>query len=64
MPNYEYECKKCGDKFEVRRGFFDKEKAKSVCPKCGSEDTKRVFSFFSATASGSASCSPSPRRFG
>ena len=32
MPVYEYECKKCGEKFEVRRGFFDKEKGKTQCP--------------------------------
>jgi len=64
MPTYEYKCKKCGEKFEVRRGFFDKEKAKTQCLKCGSDDTGRVFSFFSSSASGSTSCAPSPKRFG
>ena len=64
MPVYEYECKKCGEKFEVRRGFFDKEKGKTQCPKCTSHDTGRVFSLFSSMASGSASCAPSPKRFG
>ena len=64
MPTYEYRCKECSQKFEIRRGFFDKEKAKTQCPKCGSEETGRVFSFFSQTASSSTACAPSPRRFG
>lgn len=63
MPNYEYECKVCGDKFEVRRGFFEKEKEKTPCPKCGSNETGRVYSIFCSATSSSTSCAPSPGRF-
>jgi putative FmdB family regulatory protein len=65
MPVYEYQCKKCGDKFEVRRGFFDLSKEKNRCPSCGCESTSRVYSVFGKTASGSSSCAPTPgRKFG
>ena len=33
MPLYEYECKKCGHRFEEIRKFSDKHPKK--CPKCG-----------------------------
>jgi putative FmdB family regulatory protein len=33
MPNYEYECKKCGHRFEEIRKFSDKHPKK--CPECG-----------------------------
>jgi putative FmdB family regulatory protein len=62
MPVFEYECRKCGEKFEVRRGFWDKETG-TKCPKCGSDDVKKVFSLFGMGSSG-GSCSPTPRRFG
>lgn len=35
MPTYEYECKKCGDVFDVFQAFSD-EPVK-VCKKCGGE---------------------------
>jgi putative FmdB family regulatory protein len=35
MPTYEYECKKCLSRFEVKRGFD--EKGSYACPKCGGE---------------------------
>jgi putative FmdB family regulatory protein len=35
MPIYEYECKKCLSRFEVKRGFD--EKGGDSCPKCGGE---------------------------
>jgi putative FmdB family regulatory protein len=33
MPLYEYECQKCGHRFEEIRKFSDKELKK--CPQCG-----------------------------
>ena len=33
MPLYEYECEKCGDRFEKIRKFSDPPP--EVCPKCG-----------------------------
>ncbi len=32
MPIYEYECAKCGLRFEKRQKFHDK--AEAVCPQC------------------------------
>ncbi len=65
MPIYEYKCKQCQNKFELRLGFsHDKKSVK--CPKCGAEDPERVFSPFMTGGSGSSvnpssdsSCSPS-----
>jgi len=33
MPVYEYQCKKCAARFDVRRRFNDE--APAYCPKCG-----------------------------
>lgn len=61
MPIYEYRCLKCGEKFQLRLGFFhDKKSIK--CPKCGSEDPDRIFSPFmtgSSSSSGGSYSSPS-----
>jgi len=55
MPLYEYECSKCGEKFELRRSLADKD-SDINCPKCGAKAPKRVLSLFSTTSSG-GSCS-------
>jgi putative FmdB family regulatory protein len=39
MPTYEYECKKCGDNFELFQSMS--EEPVKVCPKCGGE-TRRL----------------------
>ncbi len=55
MPIYEYKCQKCGEKFELRLGFFHNKKD-IKCPQCGGEDPERVFSpFMSGSGSGSDS---------
>jgi len=41
MPTYEYECKKCLLRFEVRRKFGDD--GASFCPSCGGE-ARHIFS--------------------
>lgn len=63
MPIYEYKCKKCGNKFELRLGFnHDKKSIK--CPGCNSQDPERIFSPFMTGASSrgpssaGSSCSP------
>ena len=40
MPIYEFECPRCGDRFEeiVRAG------ARAACPRCGEAETRRLFS--------------------
>jgi putative FmdB family regulatory protein len=45
MPTYQYECEKCGHKFELQRkiGEVDRE---LKCPKCGDEHPRRDFSEF------------------
>jgi putative FmdB family regulatory protein len=60
MPIYEYKCKKCGEKFEMKLGIFQNKKSVK-CPKCGGGEPERVFSSFS-TDSRSGSCST--RSFG
>jgi len=42
MPLYEFECEKCGNKFE-EIVFYNEEK-KVKCPKCNSKKVKKVIS--------------------
>jgi putative FmdB family regulatory protein len=50
MAIYQYECEKCGHKFEVQRkiGETDKE---LKCPKCGAEHPQRDYSGFNTCSS-------------
>jgi putative FmdB family regulatory protein len=57
LPIYEYECLKCGERFELRRSMSDSDQD-VICPKCGIADAQRIFSAF-ATSSGGGSCAPS-----
>jgi putative FmdB family regulatory protein len=57
MPIYEYECTKCGERFELRRGISDSDK-EITCPKCGKEFPRRLFSTFGTTSSSGVSCAP------
>jgi putative FmdB family regulatory protein len=41
MPIYEYECKKCGSKFELLRKIGEDDNA--CCPQCGGRG-ERVYS--------------------
>lgn len=45
MPLYEYECKACGEQFEMLVSADKKDEAKA-CPACGSEDSARMLSTF------------------
>jgi putative FmdB family regulatory protein len=45
MPIYEYECLKCGQRFELRRHITDSD-SDVRCPKCGTEKPQRVISAF------------------
>jgi putative FmdB family regulatory protein len=65
MPIYEYECKKCGERFEhyVRSRDIEKVKEDELkCPVCGAADPERVYSTF-GTCSGSCGGSPQPNSF-
>ena len=58
MPIYEYECGKCGEKFELFRPINgDEQEVK--CPKCQAENPQRVISRVADCAS-SESCPSSP----
>jgi putative FmdB family regulatory protein len=54
LPVYEYECQKCGERFELRRSMSDSDQD-IKCIKCGAEKPRRIFSTF-ATSSGGGSC--------
>jgi len=50
MPIYEYECEKCGEKFEKFCSI--NESGKTVpCPACGGKDVHKVFSAFGISGS-------------
>jgi putative FmdB family regulatory protein len=47
MPNYEYVCSECQNKFDVRASIVQKEKGlKPECPNCHGKKTIQVFSSF------------------
>ncbi len=41
MPIYEYQCKDCSRRFELRKSFNDKSAV--TCPQCGGK-ARRIFS--------------------
>jgi len=45
MPTYEYECKKCGKKFEHFQPVEDWGQMQT-CPECDSKETKKLVSAF------------------
>jgi len=45
MPIYEYQCTQCGEKFEEVQSISE-DSSKLVCPKCGSQNPRRLFSTF------------------
>ena len=57
MPSYEYRCKSCGQKFELRKNI-SKDDDITICPKCGSKNIGRIYSFFTMNAADD-SCVPS-----
>lgn len=51
MPIYEYKCGKCDHKFEVLHKSITKVEDVN-CPKCKSNDIKKMMSTFSASFNG------------
>jgi putative FmdB family regulatory protein len=43
MPNVEFECSKCGNKFTMHRQFVDPD-SDVKCPKCGTRHPRRDLS--------------------
>ena len=41
MADYQYECKECGEDFEVHQTFAEHDREpKPACPQCGSHDVE------------------------
>lgn len=57
MPLYEYECRNCGNVFEMLRRMADADRDLE-CPRCHSNQAALRYSTFAA-----GGCRPSPRGF-
>jgi putative FmdB family regulatory protein len=53
MPIYEFECKKCLNRFELL--ILCKTEEKITCPECGSEEVNKLFSAFASKSESSNS---------
>ncbi len=58
MPIYEYQCNKCGQRFEVRQSM-GADSSGLNCPECSSRDLRRLFSSFFSTNSSATEFSDS-----
>lgn len=62
MPLYDYQCRACGQVFEVRATFKQKEEGlQPICPSCESKETVQVVTapmMFRAGAGDGASLPP------
>jgi len=54
MPIYEYECRKCEERFEVLQKA-DETNDQVCCPKCGADKPERLLSAFCSVGSKGAS---------
>lgn len=64
MPLYEFQCKECGEKFAVRLSWQEKDKA--VCPSCGAQNLKQLFTgitILGSSTRGSSCSAPVGRPF-
>jgi putative FmdB family regulatory protein len=64
MPLYEYQCKECGESFEVRALIKEKVAGLNlVCPKCGSPEARQLLTIAMVVHPGkeisSSGCGPS-----
>jgi len=58
MPIYEYECRSCGERFEVVQRMSEGNEGVS-CPKCNADRPERLLSAFcSSSARTSTSAGP------
>jgi len=43
MPNYDYKCQSCGNRFSLfYKTYADYDSATKICPNCGSEELSRL----------------------
>ena len=66
MPNYDFKCQDCNERFEVRVTIKEMEENRISCTYCNSKNIKRIFNGFafckgggsySDSSSNSSSCS-------
>ncbi len=59
MPAYDYTCRRCGERFEVRMSIAAySEGAKPACEACGSGDVERTFTTVNVLTAGRGSSAP------
>ncbi len=58
MPVYEYKCSECKTKFDIFHKTLNDSDTVS-CPKCGSQNNKKLLSTFSANVNSSGGYSSS-----
>ena len=59
MPLYDYECRDCGEAFEVRASIKEREAGLVLaCPKCGSRQARQRLTFASLLRTGRVSSGP------
>ena len=44
MPNYAFQCKKCGELFEVQESVKEHDQRNEQCPKCSSGNIAQRYS--------------------
>lgn len=62
MPIYEYICLKCNENFSILQSLYPSDN-RTECPKCASDELKKVMSAFSCASgseSGHSSSAPAP----
>ena len=65
MPVYEYQCRRCGERFELFLRSHSPDRA-PACPSCGCEEVEKAISLFGVGGGGlsggfgDASCGPGP----
>jgi putative FmdB family regulatory protein len=59
VPLYDYQCKDCGEAFEVRATIKEKEVGLVLaCPKCGSPEARQMLTFASMLHGGKLTPQP------
>ena len=51
MPEYEYLCTACNERFSRMQTLTQHDREKISCPTCGSEKVEQIFSAFYAVTS-------------
>lgn len=58
MPNYEFECNKCKENFELLLSMKERGSTEIVCPKCKTNDVAQKFSGINIIIKSSAKSCP------